>query len=524
VIAVPPQPPGRHWRRLAFTILCCLIAALTLGACAALLLLNQQAHQLAHPNAHSELWQAYQLRAELERSLDSAQAVLDGRNDSDALATRIEVLVSLLTPMRTTTVFHYLVEPRPEVEETLGRLERLSADWARRAPWGQPAAARVIAQEMLRQLPGLLKPTHDLIVATNIALTNQLDEERQDLQHAFALLAWVLAGLGLCCVLLTQRVIASSRRKQRLTQRLNELNQSLEKRVEQRTQELSEGKSLLRYILDTSPSDVALLNDHDSHAHYVSPSLLQRTGKDDESFTLTRLFDDPDEESRFRQALSEFGQLDGWETRLAGNPPYWAVVWARQLLIDGQPASLVWSLDIQQRKVLEQELRLLASTDPLTGLQNRHAFVKRGVSLLKGAQRHQRQCSALMLDIDHFKRINDTYGHAFGDAVLKAVAGALSQGLREIDLLGRLGGEEFAAILPETDPQQALQVAERLRHAVQALSFIGDDGSRLHLTLSIGLAERLPGEVRLEDLLARADRALYQAKAAGRNRTEQAPG
>ncbi len=519
---MPPQPPGRRWRRLTFTVLCSLIAALTLGACAALLLVNQHAHQLAHPDAHSELWQAYQLRAELERSLDTAQAVLDGRTDSDALATRIEVQISLLAPLRTTRVFSHLTEPRPEIGETLGRLDRLSADWARRAPWGQPAAARAIAQEMLSQLPALLKPTHELIVATHIALTNQLDEERQDLQHAFTLLAWVLAGLGLCCVLLTRQVIANSRRKQRLTQRLNDLNQSLEKRVEQRTRELSERKSLLRYILDTSPSDVALLNDHDGHAHYVSPGLLQRTGTDDESFTLSRLFDDTDEESRFRLALDEFGQLNGWETRLAGNPPYWAVVWARRLDLDGQPASLVWSFDIQQRKALEQELRLLASTDPLTGLQNRHAFVKRGVTLLKSAERYGRQCSALMLDIDHFKRINDTHGHGFGDTVLKAVARELSHGLREIDLLGRLGGEEFAAILPETAPQQALQVAERLRNAVQALSFTTEDGSHLRLTMSIGVAECLPGEVRLEDLLARADRALYRAKDGGRNRTELA--
>ncbi|WP_243434521.1 diguanylate cyclase [Pseudomonas sp. 30_B] len=521
---MPPQPPGRRWRRLTFVVLCSLIAVLTLGAFAALLLVNQHARQLAHPDAHSELWQAYQVRAELERSLDTAQALLDGRADSDALATRIEVLVSLLAPLRTTRVFQHLAEPRPEVGETLGQLDRLSTDWARRAPWGQPAAARTIAQEMQRQLPALLGPAHDLIVATHIALTNQLDEERQDLQHAFNLLAWVLAGLGLCCVLLTRQVIANSRRRQRLTQRLNELNHSLERRVEERTQELSERKALLRYILDTSPSDVALLNDHDGHAHYVSPGLLQRTGTDDERFNLARLFDDPDEESRFRLALDEFGQLNGWETRLAGNPPYWAVVWARRLDIDGQAASLVWSFDIQQRKTLEQELRLLASTDPLTGLQNRHAFVKRGVSLLKSAQRHQRRCSALMLDIDHFKRINDTYGHAFGDAVLKAVAGELSQGLREIDLLGRLGGEEFAAILPETAPEQALQVAERLRNAVQALSFSTEDNSRLRLTMSIGVAECLPGEVRLEDLLARADRALYRAKAGGRNRTEQAPG
>lgn len=521
---MPPHPSRRRRRRLTFVILCALIAVLTLAACCALLLVNQHARQLAHPNTHSELWQAYQLHAEIERSLDTARDVLDQRADSDALATRIEVLASLLPPLRSTPVFRHLAEPRPEIDETLGRIERLDADWLKRAPWGQPAAARVIAEEMLRQLPPLMRPTHDIIVATNIAQTNQLDEERQDLQHAFAMLAWVLGGLGLCCVLLTLRVIANSRRKQLLTQRLNDLNHSLEQRVEQRTQELSERKALLRYILDTSPSDVALLNDHDNHAHYVSPRLLERTGVDDDSFNLARLFDDPEEERRFRQALDESGQLDSWETRLAGNPPYWAVVWARQMEVEGQRASLVWSFDIHQRKAMEQELRLLATTDPLTGLQNRHAFVKRGVSLLKSAQRYNRQCSALMLDIDHFKRINDTYGHAFGDAVLKAVAEELSHGLREVDLLGRLGGEEFAVILPETDPLQALQVAERLRNAVQALAFTCADGSRLGLTMSIGAAERLPGEMRLEDLLARADRALYRAKAGGRNRTEQAPG
>lgn len=521
---MPPQPPGRRQRRFIVLILSALIAALTLGAGAALLMVHQHVRQLAHPDARSELWQAYQLRAELERSLDTSREVLAGRSGSDALATRVEVLASLLPPLRKTRVYGYLAEPRPELRATLEQIQRLSDDWLARAPWGQPAAANRIAQEMQRELPPLLKPTHELVVATNIALTNYLDAERLDLQRAFNLLAWVLSGLGLCSVLLALRVIANSRRKLLLAQRLNDLNHSLEQRVEQRTHELSERKSLLRYILDTSPSDVALLSDEDSRAHYVSPRLLQRTGiQPHEPFTLHRLFADPDEEARFRLALAGSGQLDSWETRLAGEPPYWAIVWARRLEIDGRPASLVWSFDINQRKAMEQELRLLATTDPLTGLQNRHAFVKRGVALLKSAQRYNRQCSALMLDIDYFKPINDTHGHAFGDAVLQAVAQELTHGLREIDLLGRLGGEEFAAILPETDLQQALHVAERVRNAVQALSFTADDGSRVRLTLSIGVAVRHAEEVRLEDLLARADRALYRAKAGGRNRTESAP-
>lgn len=517
---MPPQSPRRRYRRLTVIILSGLIVALTAGAGAALLMVHQHVQRLAHPDAHSELWQAYQLRAELDRSLDSARQVLAGTRDSDALATRVEVLASLLPPLRRTPVYGSLVVPRPEVQATLEKIQQLSDAWLQRAPWGQPEAAKRLASDMLRELPPLLEPAHELVVVTNIALTNYMDAERQDLQRAFNRLAWVLFGLGLCSVLLALRVIANSRRKLLLTQRLYDLNQSLEQRVEQRTHELSERKALLRYILDTSPSDVALLSDEDSRAHYVSPRLLQRTGiRPHEPFTLHRLFDDPHEEARFRQALAEQGQLDSWETRL-GNPSYWAIVWARKMEVDGRPASLVWSFDINQRKAMEQELRLLATTDPLTGLQNRHAFVKRGVALLKSAQRYERQCAALMLDIDFFKPINDTHGHAFGDAVLQAVAKELTQGLREVDLLGRLGGEEFAAILPETDLQQAQQVAERVRNSVQALSFTSADGSRVRLTLSIGVAARREGELRLEDLLARADRALYRAKAGGRNRTE----
>ncbi|WP_231709051.1 hypothetical protein [Pseudomonas denitrificans (nom. rej.)] len=131
---MPPQPPRRRYRRLTVIILSGLIAALTAGAGAALLMVHQHVRQLAHPDAHSELWQAYQLRAELERSLNTARQVLAGKSDSDALATRIEVLASLLPPLRTTPVYRYLVEPRPEVQATLVTIQQLSDAWLQRAP------------------------------------------------------------------------------------------------------------------------------------------------------------------------------------------------------------------------------------------------------------------------------------------------------------------------------------------------------------------------------------------------------
>ena len=126
-----------------------------------------------------------------------------------------------------------------------------------------------------------------------------------------------------------------------------------------------------------------------------------------------------------------------------------------------------------------------------------------------------------MLDIDHFKRINDTYGHATGDAVLKYVAGLLRGSLRKIDTVGRIGGEEFAAILPGTDLAAAESLADRVRVAV-AMTPAMQAGQIIPATLSIGVASMSLGDVTAEAALARADEALYRAKQRGRNRVEVA--
>lgn len=215
--------------------------------------------------------------------------------------------------------------------------------------------------------------------------------------------------------------------------------------------------------------------------------------------------------------------MDGWEAQLCGETPCWAVICARHLEIDGEPATLIWCYDISRRKAMEQELRLLASTDTLTGLHNRHSFLHQAELMLKAAERFRHPCVALMLDIDHFKNINDSHGHLTGDRALQRVAETLRQGLREVDLLGRLGGEEFAALLPEVSLAQALDVAERLRAGVEALRVSNPDGEPLRMTVSIGVALRRDAGDDLESLLVRADSALYQAKSGGRNRTEYAP-
>ncbi len=173
--------------------------------------------------------------------------------------------------------------------------------------------------------------------------------------------------------------------------------------------------------------------------------------------------------------------------------------------------------DITERKRLERELRELATTDPLTRLPNRRHFMQALEKELARVQRTNRVACLLMFDLDHFKRVNDRYGHAAGDHVLIMVADVLRDMLRQQDTAGRIGGEEFAVLLPETDQSQGYVVAERLRASLEARQVhVGE--KPLKITASIGCVEILPDEVSVDVALARADHALYLAKAAGRNR------
>ena len=162
-------------------------------------------------------------------------------------------------------------------------------------------------------------------------------------------------------------------------------------------------------------------------------------------------------------------------------------------------------------------LAALASTDELTRVGNRRAFLGRAAQELTRADRYERAISVVLVDVDHFKHINDQYGHAVGDEVLRLMTEALTSSLRDTDFVARIGGDEFALLLPETSQYSARQVAERLRRTVSELRFVAE-GSPLPVTVSCGVAERVPGRSGVEELLARADGALYRAKREGRNR------
>ena len=175
--------------------------------------------------------------------------------------------------------------------------------------------------------------------------------------------------------------------------------------------------------------------------------------------------------------------------------------------------------DVTERKCQEEDLRRLASIDPLTGVGNRRHLMERAGREWQRATRFGQPLALLMLDIDRFKRINDVHGHATGDRAICLVAKTCVEAVREIDIVGRYGGEEFVLLLPGTGLEGAREVAERLRARIAALAIeLDEDGAPpLVLTASIGFAA-LGLDDTLEHLLASADAALYRAKGAGRNR------
>ncbi|QTH63564.1 diguanylate cyclase [Psychrosphaera ytuae] len=166
-----------------------------------------------------------------------------------------------------------------------------------------------------------------------------------------------------------------------------------------------------------------------------------------------------------------------------------------------------------------QKLKFLANYDELTGIWNRRMLV---TQMRNEWNRHSREeliCSVLMLDIDHFKIVNDTYGHAGGDEALKVFSDVLKQSVRPYDLVGRFGGEEFTVLLPNTSMSEAKEVAERIRTEVESKIIHIKNDCSFNITVSIGVAERETSDKSVQELIGKADSALYFAKKEGRNQT-----
>jgi diguanylate cyclase (GGDEF)-like protein len=215
-----------------------------------------------------------------------------------------------------------------------------------------------------------------------------------------------------------------------------------------------------------------------------------------------------------RIPVAFFGGLDA--SRLVGGP--WFTLLVLESLINVIALAILVVSMAKERAGLEE--RIAASTDELTGVASRRAFLADGESRLAAARKLGAPASAVLFDLDHFKGFNDNYGHETGDRVLKAFAECASQILRPDDLFGRIGGEEFAALLIGVGGESAQAVAERLRRAVEKIQMI-KDGARLQISVSAGVSTALRSERPLAEMLKQADRALYRAKSRGRNRVER---
>ena len=189
-------------------------------------------------------------------------------------------------------------------------------------------------------------------------------------------------------------------------------------------------------------------------------------------------------------------------------------------LIDAVDAAIKKWKNLELSRETQEKLEKLANVDPLTGLLNRRAILNKLEESIKHSKRYETNLSVIMLDIDHFKKVNDSYGHFVGDHVLKRIALFLQRRIRDTDIAGRLGGEEFLVVLPKAIMSSALTAAERIRDNLANTKMKNLMGDVFSITVSQGVASYKPGDT-VSSLVSRADAAMYGAKQNGRNRVEK---
>lgn len=309
--------------------------------------------------------------------------------------------------------------------------------------------------------------------------------------------------------------------------RLARLNHELEVRVRERTRDHAATRQRLESILDAVLFPIVIMRRGDYLVRYANRRFGELFGVPVEVVLESRtvdFFEDVRDRTRVLRLLAHLGRFDDEEVRLrrTDGSVFWALMSGVVMEYAGESCILTTFTDISERKAMEIELQRLATTDELTGAATRRHFLDLAGQELRRARRFTHPLSVLVFDIDHFKAVNDQCGHAAGDAVLRVVAEAVRKVLREVDTFGRIGGEEFAVVLPETEPQDAAVVGERLRKAIRAMKH-GVEGLG-PVTVSIGVAGLRDSDGGLEDLMDRADAALYRAKRQGRNQVQMGDG
>ncbi|QCG99075.1 diguanylate cyclase [Azospirillum sp. TSA2s] len=278
----------------------------------------------------------------------------------------------------------------------------------------------------------------------------------------------------------------------------------------------------LEAILEQSPIGVSVSRRDDGRIIFVNTRFAELIGLPREKLIGSRARDyylDSHQRLRVLERLRGGSGVTNMEVQFkrADGSPFWTLFTVNQAVIQGMAVNLAWIYDYTERRSMEEALRDMASRDPLTGIYNRRSFMDMARAQLARAHRFHEPLSVFVLDVDHFKRINDTFGHATGDDALRMVAAGCQAILREYDILGRLGGEEFVVVLPGATADESRVVAERVRRHLARMPIEATDGT-FRLTASIGIAGLEGATDTLERAIHRADLALYRAKHLGRNR------
>ncbi len=307
--------------------------------------------------------------------------------------------------------------------------------------------------------------------------------------------------------------------------RAEEDRQRLERIVSQRTIELQQSEDNFRTLLATAPVPILLIGLDDDRVRFCNERAADLFGTtvDDIVGRLTpRLHANNDARRRFRDRLDLDRRIDALAVEIprGHDSSFWSLLNARTLVSAGETLVMLTLTDVTEQKRVEDQLRALATTDTLTGALTRRHFFDLAELEWTQASRHQHPLCVALLDVDHFKTVNDRYGHGMGDEALRMVGETVRGKLRRQDLLGRYGGDELALLFPETVLDGAKQVSDRIRLAVSQLE-LTHRGDTIKLTISGGVVAGRQDEV-LSVACDRADAALYRAKDSGRDRVVEA--
>ena len=390
-----------------------------------------------------------------------------------------------------------LTVDNPDQQRRIARLRTFSAQAHRNPEAVNAILAAIVAEE--RRL---------------LDIRRQRAIAAQQAQHRNTITIMVLGGMLLLCVGLGLALTAR-----------------MALRIQKAGRDLADSEARYRLLAEHA-SDLVMRLMPDGTCTYVSPSAAELTGFPVSTYVgyQPMVMLHPDDHATALAALDAVRsgeastKVTTFRSKHRGGHWLWFEANMRRIGDAGttEASEVVCILrDISSRKALEEKLTRQATVDELTGLFNRRHFLECFSAEVERARRYGHALTLALIDLDHFKRVNDGHGHAAGDLVLSLTASIIRSTMRTTDIAGRIGGEELAVIMPDTDLDAAHVAAERLRRAISACSFLIAGGQAVHVTISIGLSQAQADEP-ISSIMSRADAALYAAKTAGRDRVLRA--